>query len=191
MSVNFNIVIDKANVEKRLGDMKNKAPLVIARALNDTAQNARTRLGDKAREVYTVKKGGFNRAMTLKRATSGSLVAVLNASGSPIPLKDFSHYGGQNKRRLSTMVARPAGRKTWGADAFFNKISGGGQKGGGHTDVATRVGKSRLPIKKRFSLSVPYMIGSEKYVYGVIKPHIQSDLQKNITREINRLLGGF
>jgi hypothetical protein len=35
------------------------------------------------------------------------------------------------------------------------------------------------------------MIGSEKYVYGVIKPHIQSDLQKNITREINRLLGGF
>ena len=54
---------------------KPTARRVMKRALNDTANKARTMLADKARETYAVKKSGFKRNARLKRASGGNLAA--------------------------------------------------------------------------------------------------------------------
>lgn len=87
MSEQFVIKIDKADVERRLGDLKAKAPQVIARSLNWTAKSARTRLANKAKEVYTVKSVGFADSMKIKNATPGNLDAILRSQGEPLQIE--------------------------------------------------------------------------------------------------------
>ena len=77
---------------------------VMKRALNDTANKARTMLADKARETYAIKKSGFKRNARLKRATGGNLAAYILVSGKANELKDFR----VNPASYATGAARPA-----------------------------------------------------------------------------------
>ena len=43
-------------VEKKLGDMKSKAPQVFKNAVNKTARQARKRIAQSAKGAYTVKQ---------------------------------------------------------------------------------------------------------------------------------------
>lgn len=58
----------------------------------------------------------------------------------------------------------------------------------GHTAVVERHGKSRLPINELYSLSVPAMLGNEKRVYGVVGPSIESNLQSNVEKQVQKYL---
>lgn len=53
-------------VEKKLGDMKSKAPQVFKNAVNKTARQARKRIAQSAKGAYTVKQVGFNSHMKIK-----------------------------------------------------------------------------------------------------------------------------
>lgn len=188
-------------VEKKLGAMKSEAPRALKNALNATAKDARKDLANKARETYTVKIGGFNSQMKIERASTGNLVAIIRSQGAPLELKKFSVQGGRRGSAMTTQINKKHGRKSWGGNAFVNNIARNGQtrkrgtaKGAAgsavsHVAAAVRHG-SRLPIKKLFSVSVPQMIGNEKDVYGVVKPHIQENLQKNIDAQVAKILRG-
>lgn len=54
-------------VEKKLGDMKSKAPQVFKNAVNKTARQARKRIAQSAKGAYTVKQVGFNSHMKIKK----------------------------------------------------------------------------------------------------------------------------
>ena len=54
--------------------------------------------------------------------------------------------------------------------------------------IYQRRSKSRLPIKKLSSNSVPIMIGNEK-VYDQLEPKIKQMLYKNIEAQIKFLVG--
>ena len=56
--------------------------------------------------------------------------------------------------------------------------------------VAQRLTEKRLHIKELYSNSIPIMIGNEDRVYGVVKPNIQDNLQRNIEYQIRKVLGG-
>lgn len=83
-------------IERKLGRMKSEAPKVLKNAVNQTAKQARKELAEEAQKTYTIKKGGFNKAMRLKAASTGNPEAVIKAKGKPIPLKNFrfSRTGG-------------------------------------------------------------------------------------------------
>ena len=181
MSEQFTVTIDKADVERRLGDLKAKAPQVIARGLNQTAKDARKRLADKAREAYTVKTAKFNSSMKIKNATAGNLVAIIRSAGSPLSLTSFSHRASR-RSTASAQVVRGGG---------FKPLDKGGIKAwkGKNGLLWQRRTEARLPVKTLKSNSIPVMIGSEKHVYGIVEPHIQSDLQKNISTAIAKLVG--
>ena len=51
------------------------------------------------------------------------------------------------------------------------------------------VTSARLPIKVLHSLSVPSMIGSEKDVYGVVRPKIEENLKKHAEEQVEKILG--
>lgn len=189
-------------VKKRLGRMQEQAPRVIKNAVNQTARQARRELAEEAQETYTIKKGGFYKAMRIRNASVGDLEAVISAAGSPLPLIDFrvSTAGGQV--RVQVRKDRPlAPLEKDGIKAFVNNIAQRGQvrrrdtrkgrRGGAvrHMAIAQREGKKRLHIQEKFSNSIPVMIGNEDTVYGVVEPHIQEMLQTNIDREIDKILG--
>lgn len=183
--------------------MQNQAPSVLKNAINQTAKQARKDLASEAQKKYTIKNAGFNRAMRLKVASVSNMEAVITASGAPIPLKNFrvSKAGG----RVRAQVLKSGGLKeleVGGRKAFVNNIARKGQtrkrdtaKGGKgtqvkHMSVAQRLTEKRLHIKELYSNSIPIMIGNEDRVYGVVKPNIQDNLQRNIEYQIRKVLGG-
>lgn len=182
-----------ANIERRLGAMKQKAPTVLSRALNDTAKQARTDLANKAQETYAVKAGGLAKYVRIKSANAGSLEAILKVNGAHLPLtqKNFSVQGGKGPRgsHLKTTVLR-GNTHTWGPRAFNNVLGGSGHRGTAEFIGGDPGQPSRLHLKTLFTVSIPQMIGSEQRVYGVVEPHIQENLRNNVERHIGVILGG-
>lgn len=170
-------------VQARLGLMRDKAPMVIAAALNDTARSAREKLAQKAREAYTVRSANFKKDMQIKRATYGNLEAVIKSHGKPLKLTSFKTTAPKSGAKAN--VVKGGGLKL----LIKGKIKAFKGPGSLNGQIYQRRGPERYPLKVLSSNSVPVMIGSEKRVYGIVKPKIESDLKKNMDRQIRRLIG--
>ena len=180
-----------AKVEKKLGSLKSEAPKALKNAINATAKQARKELAQEAQKTYVVKSGGFNKAMTIKNATAGSLEAVIKARGAPLPLKDFkvspasARTGAARPDVVKAKVLKASGMKALqkgDIKAFVVRFKSG------HVDVAQRQGPPRLPIKTLYSNSIPKMLGNEKRVFKVVKPNINKNLQENIDKQVRKIL---
>lgn len=169
----------RAYVERRLGNMQHKAPVVISRALNKTATSARVRLAQRAQSAYTVKTTGFKKDMQIKKASAGNLEAIIRSEGQPLSINRFKHTAPKKSAAKADI--------TKGGLKALIKGNIGAFRGPG-SQVFQREGRSRLPIKKLFSNSVPVMIGSEKRVYGLEKENINRDLKKNVEAQIKLML---
>lgn len=80
-------VYDRLN--DRLKDMTEKMPVVMKRAINDTAKEARRKILKEAEKKYLVKERRFNRAMSIEYATERQWNATIVTEGNPLPLYDF------------------------------------------------------------------------------------------------------
>ena len=180
-----------ARIEKALGDLSSKAPIVLTKAINATAKDAQIILAKKAQETYAVKSGRFNKAMKIKNASTRRLTATITATGSPMELKDF---------KVSPASAPTAGNRpdiTKGkvfSSSSLKRLQKGNLKAfvsrfkSGHVAVVQRTGTERLPVKKLLSPSIPQMLGNKKKVFNIIKPKIESNLQKNIGIQIEKMM---
>lgn len=200
-------------IEKKLKNLKSQAPSVLAKALNQTAKNARKELQTKAKEEYTVKAGKFNKAMKINNAKKSRLTAVITSEGKPLQLSKFktrfnkgdaAEAKGLKKHKLKPFVLGGADNEGKDLKGFIAKFSSG------HIALVQRVPgkymKGKEPgtigegkrkrvrkkgvqaIKEFYSVSIPKMIGSEENVYGVVEPNIESNLKKNIDLQIAKLL---
>ena len=176
------------DIELRLGALRAKAPTALKNAINATAKDARTDLWAKANATYTIKKGGFNKDMKLTPANVGNLEAVLLTRGAPIEMIKFRVTDRKGTPRVEILRGQV---KSMGDRSFVNNIA----KKGTHThvSVAKYIGgkNSRLKIQKKFSVSSPIMIGNEHRVYGIVEPNIIKNLQNNVDKQVNKILGGI
>ena len=176
------------DIELRLGALRAKAPTALKNAINATAKDARTDLWAKANATYTIKKGGFNKDMKLTPANVGNLEAVLLTRGAPIEMIKFRVTDRKGTPRVEILRGQV---KSMGDRSFVNNVA----KKGTHTHVAVAKyigGKnSRLKIQKKFSVSSPIMIGNERKVYGIVEPNIVKNLQDNVDKQVNKILGGI
>lgn len=176
------------DIELRLGALRAKAPTALKNAINMTAKDARTDLWAKANATYTIKKGGFNKDMKLTPANTGNLEAILLTRGAPIEMIKFRVTDRKATPRVEILRGQV---KSMGDRSFVNNVA----KKGTHTHVAVAKyigGKdSRLKIQKKFSVSSPIMIGNERRVYGIVEPKIIENLQNNVDRQVNKILGGI
>lgn len=170
-------------VQEKLGEMRNKAPTVISRALNKTAVSARQKLAAKAQATYTVKSAGFKGAMDIRRASAGHLVAEIHSEGKPLSIVKF-HTTFPKKAGGKANIIQGGGLKQL---LYGGKIKAFKGPGG---QMYQRRSNSRLPIKKLSSNSIPIMIGNEERVFGVVKPQIDSDLRHYMEQQIALLVGG-
>ena len=176
------------DIEFRLGALRAKAPTALKNAINATAKDARTDLWAKANATYTIKKGGFNKDMKLTPANVGNLEATLLTRGAPIEMIKFRVTDRKGTPRVEILRGQV---KSMGDRSFVNNVA----KKGTHTHVAVAKyigGKnSRLKIQKKFSVSSPIMIGNERKVYGIVEPKIIENLQNNVDKQVNKILGGI
>lgn len=178
-------------IEQRLGALKSEAPRVLVIAVNETAKKARLRLAKQAQQTYTVKTGRFQKEIGLQKARVSRPTAVLRATGRAQGLSGFRvspakvQTGENRPAYIRAKVLRKGGLKPLvkgDAKAFVARFRNG------HVAVVEREGKKRYPLCALYSLSDPAMLGSKLRVYGVIEPHIESDLAANIDRQIARAL---
>ncbi len=174
---------DLRRVQKKLGDMKQKAPMVISRAINKTATTARVKLANKAQQAYTVKTTNFKKDMQIRKASYGNLEAIIRSEGKPLSLVSFKTTAPQSGAKAQVLKSGSLKKLIKGNTKAFK---GTGKLNG---QIYQREGQARKPLKKLSSNSVPVMIGSEKHVYGLVEPQIKSDLKRNIEAQIRLLVG--
>lgn len=178
--------VDQASlqrVQRKLGTMQSKAPIVISRALNKTAVSARQRLATRAQAAYTVKSGGFKKDMQIKKASSGNLVAEIRSQGKPLKIVKFKYSASSSGAKADITKSGLKPLIMGNIKAFRATMKSG------HSGIFQRRSAARLPIKELYSNSIPKMIGSEKRVYGIVKPNIESDLRKYMEAQIKLLVG--
>lgn len=204
-------VINIRQVKRKLTGMKQKAPKVLKLAVNDTAKKARSRLAKEAKKKYVVKVSGFNSAMRIRPATVNKPVAVIRAGGKKIPLAKFSYREGTlgTKEYFNPTLHRY--QTGAGGISATGKILKGtrfkpsseaklkwfvAKMASGHTGIFVRNAgvkrhegsKNNPEITEIMGVSIPEMIGNEKQVYDIVKPHIQSDLKEAVDRHVMRAL---
>ena len=169
-------------VERKLGRMKSEAPKALKNALNQTARQARTDLKNQVRKQYTVKAGKVSQAMRIQRATNTRLDATIFVKGKVLNITNYKTSAPQ--KGAKAQIVKNGGLKpivgSRGITAFK-----------GINDLLwQRRGKERYPIKPLKSLSIPKAIGSEKKVYGIVKPDIKKNLKANVNAQVRKILGG-
>lgn len=185
-------------ITRRLGALKNKAPSVLAKALNRAAKEARKKLQNKAKETYVVKAGKFNKAAKIKNATAGRLEAEIKAKGKKMALSDF-RINPKGPTSQKGGAKSPVGRgKNLKAGGLKNLSKGDKLKSfvvafaSGHVAIVRRTGQKtssgKEGLKEFYSLSVPQMLGSERRVYGIVRPDIEDSLRKYVDQQIDKLI---
>ena len=152
------------------------SPQATARALNRTAERARTEVTRALVKQTGLRFGVVRKATSLWRASPDSLSAEIRAKGGYTSLREFSAR--QTKKGVS---AAPWGRRQVFDHAFIVK------RYGGH--VYKREGARRFPILKLYGPAIPVEMvngASRDAFFGAV----ESELPKRLDHELGRVLGG-
>ena len=179
-------------IEKKLGNLKSKAPTVVCRAINRAAQKARTETKREVANKYFISQGDVLKTIRLTKASTANLSAQLTSKGGPIALSKFkvSPKRGVNrtKRGYSPSVYKAGVEKSGGMKplsgspkAFIAGFSSG------HSGVMTRISARRLPLKQLYGPAVPSMIKNDEVIERIQKEATET-LEKRIDAEINNIL---
>ncbi|MDC7288537.1 phage tail protein [Blautia schinkii] len=186
-------ILNQKEIEKRLGNMKSKAPVVMARAINRAVTAAKTAMGKEASSKYYVTSGAVKSTVTLTRANAGNLRGVATSRDARVPLYKFKvspktpvKVSGRNRR--SPSVYKAAVKKAGG----YKPLDGNPKPfvtgfGSGHTGVFERKSSARLPISELYGPAVPQMLKSED-VFPEIEKRANEVLKNRLDHEISRLL---
>ncbi len=201
--VQIDVVPDLEEIEEQLGSLKDKAPVVLKKALNDTAKWTGRELAKEAQARYQVKTMKFAKEFTISRASNGRLQATLTAEGFPLALSKFKlsppkpivSESGSPAAKVAILQGRPIKEVTnaQGKKAFVTEFSSGHiavvqrQPGQKYTSKGWKDRKSKWKkykkrtgrldntrIKELYGPSVPKML--EKT--GVTKEYLESDESK-------------
>ena len=146
------------DIERRLGNMKKNAPLVLSRAINRAVSNVKKNMG---KETSSLKK-----TVNITKATKSKLKAAAISQGSGIALSKFKvNPGTPGKYRgtsRSPKVYRAGVKKSGGVKPLDgNPKSFIAVMKSGHVGVFSRLGGEGLPIKQLYGPSVPQMVKNE------------------------------
>lgn len=194
------------DIERRLGKLKDQKYVVLKNAINDTLNDTKTALIDKAQEEYTVKKGPLKKATTTKKATTSKLDGEIDVKGTTQDLKSFKTRSPKSGTKAQVLTSSTLkliqSSKGSRAKAFLAEFSNGKdaivqrQDGESYTQekYITRrkemwgSGADMTKIKKLLSTSFPKMVGGEE-VYGYIAPDVlYYRLPENISKEIAKVV---
>lgn len=171
-----------SQVERKLGRMKRDAPKALKNAINQTARQAMADLKKQVRKQYTVKAGKVSKAMKLQRATNTKLDATIFVKGKPLNIT--SYKTSTPKKGAKAQIVKDGGLKRIVGPKEITAFSGLNGL------IWQRKTKDRYPIVPLKSIAIPKAVGSERRVYGVVKPYIKENLKRNVDTQVRKILEG-
>lgn len=175
-----------ADLRKRLD------PKLIDKALNSamekTAKKVRTHIKSQVRERYNIKAGDIAKAVKIKKVFGRDGGRLIAYSGGYIGLDKF---GARSKRVKSARGWRRGVtvqvRKDRGRKLVKRGFLGHGANNNGPF-IFTRKGATRMPIRRRYSLSIPRMVGAQLTVQSV-NEKVGQELPKEFAHAMDYFLG--
>lgn len=205
-------------IRRRLGSLEDKAPFVLANAINRALTNVRKNMGKQTAARYNITAGEVRKSIKITQADKRKLQGIVRSRASPIALVKFKV---SPDRRVDYSSGRPspevymASVEKGGADKPLdgNPKSFIAVMRSGHKGVFTRTGRSKgltrqerrtvtynsksradrgsrheEIIRQNYGPSIPQMIKNEESM-EVIRREAQSMLEKRIEAQIEYLLG--
>ena len=175
--------LDYKRVQKELAKLPDKSRKANSMAINTAIRKGRTTVGREIRDKYVIKQGRIYEELSQKFANPGNLYGNLVAKGPGIPVRDFkvTPKGPQPRKKPVLVVEIIKGQAKSFGGAFVVGAFG--------SHVFTRKGRTRFPIKKRRSVSVPQMMLGER-AGEPIKQQISDTYDKEFARQMARVMGG-
>lgn len=184
------------DVERSLGNLKAKAPTVVARAINRAVTNAKKNMAKETSNKYFISSGDVKDTIRTTRASKSRLQAAAISSGAGIALSKFKVNPGtvvkqkdKKVRSRSPKVYKAGVEKAGGVKPLDGnpKAFIAVMRKSGHKGVFERESGDSLPIKQLYGPSVPQMIKNEE-IMKKINDEANKTLQKRIDAEIANLL---
>ena len=141
MTVTFDVKGDFKQAQALLKELGPAVERAASRAINKTATPVRAESARQIQQKRALKIGLIKKSLVLRRATYRRLIASIEASGKPIPIRHFG--ANQTRQGVTVRIAKKSGRRR--LQKHGNK-SFQVQKIG--NNVFVRVGRKRLPIEK-------------------------------------------
>lgn len=166
-------------IEYKMSNIKGlakKFPKPTASALNKMAKMSKTTASKSVRETYTIPKEEIDKTMSIRRATSLALYAVIVSRGAKLALTKFK---ARWKRKMAgAQVTIKKGEPKTLTHTFMATMPSG------HIGVMSRVGLSRLPISQRVGPSASDLMSSRK-VQGDVNKQIDLKFYDLLLHELN------
>ncbi|MEF3312617.1 phage tail protein [Paenibacillus sp. GYB004] len=183
-------------IEQRLGEIRKQAPVVLSRALNRAAANAKTNASKKVRETYTLRAKDVNETFSVRKASRGNLSAAVTSRSGSIGLDKFKvrplePRHSKPPKSLKVQVRKEGGAKKL-VGAFVASVSGNKvfQREKGSQHKKGRSGRwTELPIKRLFGPPVPEML-DRRSIREFVEQEAAQTFDKNLEHEIKRALEG-
>lgn len=174
-------------IVRQLNDLPTqlKAPAVLARAMNLTANEIKRKIGKQTRKRYAITddrilKEKSRGAMFLEKATGADPAATLISRGGMLEVMAYTTRRNDSATAAMLKVLNESqltALEVDGRKAFETTFRSG------HTAIVQRRTEDRLPIKKLLSPAVPHMYGksyeeAELDYYVILQKHIQRQVEK-------------
>lgn len=197
MSDFIDVKIDGVEAAKKaLADFPNRVPGVVSSAINRSLTNVGSNIRKEVRANYEIKARDVSATLKRSNSTRSTLSGSIKSTGRPIPLDRFKvspkTVQPKRKRQLNITIKKGSVKQITGA--FVANIHG--------IKIFTRTGKfgvaskgsyegtRREGIERKFSLSVPQMIGS-KSVSKTIEVRGQQMFRRRLTHGVNQIMKGY
>lgn len=176
---NVTITLNTKQARGAFAQLRQRAPIAIARALNRAGRSARTVMVRECARDLGLQQKAIRDQFTTGEATKDRQAFYLSTTGRRIPLIAFKAR--QTKSGVSYRLPGGAGHNP---NAFIATVTGplpSGVVSPGHRGVFVRKGKARLPIRQLFGPSLPHVFA--KYL-PVGQARGLEALAKNLQSEI-------
>lgn len=155
------------------------------RAINRTAQMAKTQAGREVAADYQVTGGKVARIAKIKRANSGSLTSEIRWKSPALPLEEWKtnpKRPNSNRKRRPILTARVfRSRVTKFKGVFIGKTAS--------PRAYVRKGKNRFPIKRVYGPSLAQLVKADK-VQERLTTYTNQKLQERFLHEANFIIRG-
>ena len=174
-------------IVRQLNDLPGqlRAPTVLARAMNLTANEIKRKIGKQARKKYAITddrilKDKSKGAMYLEKATGADPAAVLISKGGMMEVMAYTTRKNDSTTAAMLKVlneSKLTALEVEGRKAFETTFRSG------HTAIVQRRTADRLPINQLLAPAVPHLYGksyeeAELDYYGILQKHIQQQVEK-------------
>ena len=157
-------------------------------AINKVLAKAKIATSKAVRGVYNIKAGELNKVIKIRRASNQRFQGVISVRTSKTSLIKFAARPRKvNKKIGVTVKVKKSGSRKLVIGGFIGTAIISESK-----QIFVRTGINRLPIEKKYTISVSQMIEKEgeKALYSIIQkdlPRIQkNELNEYIRREVRR-----